>query len=231
MNEPHQIQLMIVDDHPVVRGGLTYALLAFEDIEVVGEADSGEEALRLCGRVQPDVVLMDLVMSGMGGAATTRAIRERYPHVQVVVLTNYQEKQMVREVLQAGAIGYLLKGVSLDELAGAIRAAYAGRPTFAPEVARVLIENADPAQNVGQDLTERQLEVLALVVQGLSNIEIAERLVVSVSTARHHVSQILAKLGASNRAEAAALAVRHGLVKGPNLDDERPYFTGKADQK
>jgi serine phosphatase RsbU (regulator of sigma subunit)/DNA-binding NarL/FixJ family response regulator len=139
MTESNPIRVMLVDDHAVVRSGLAAFLLAFDDLELVGEAGSGEEAVRLCDRAQPDVVLMDLVMPGMDGAAATRAIRDRCPQVQVIALTSFKEKDLVRGALEAGAIGYLLKNVSTDELADAIRAAYAGRPTLAPEAAQTLI--------------------------------------------------------------------------------------------
>ncbi|MCB0191192.1 MAG: response regulator transcription factor [Anaerolineae bacterium] len=204
---------MIVDDHPVIRSGLKYSLLAFDDIEVAGEAGSGKEALRLCSEVQPDVVLMDLMMPDMDGGTTTKAIKEQYSEIQVVALTSFQDKQRMQKVLQAGAMGFLLKNVSIDELGDAIRAAHAGRLTLAPEAAQMLLEPADPPSPPGHNLTERQLQVLALIVQGLSNVQIAEQLVISLSTARHHVSEILTKLGAANRAEAAALAVQHNLVR------------------
>jgi NarL family two-component system response regulator LiaR len=212
MTEANQIAVMIVDDHTVVRNGIRFSLLAFDDIHVVGEAESGQEALRVCDEVQPDVVLMDMVMPGMDGVATTRAILERHPQMQVIALTSFQEGSLVEEALQAGAIGYLLKDVAVDELAEAIRSAYAGRSTLAPAAAQALAQAAMQPSEVDFDLTERQLQVLALIVEGLSNVEIAERLTISLPTARFHVSTILAKLGASNRAEAAAIAVKCDLI-------------------
>lgn len=203
---------MIVDDHAVVRRGLAAFLLAFDDLELAGEARDGEEAVRICAQTQPDVILMDLVMPGMDGAAATQAVRQNSPQTQVVILTSFNEVEMVQKALQAGAIGYLLKDVEADELAGAIRAAHAGRPTLAPEATRALIHAANQLPKPGFDLSEREREVLALMVKGLNNVEIAERLIISRSTVKYHVSSILSKLGATNRAEAVALAVQHHLV-------------------
>ena len=215
MGESDQIRVMTVDDHEILRGGIRFLLLAFDDIELVGEAHSGEEALRLCDEVQPDVVLMDIMMPGMDGVETTKALRKQYPNVQVLVLTSFHNGDLVHSVMQAGAVGYLLKGVSMDELAEAIRATYAGRPTLAPEAVQALVQSAGSPLKLGDDLTDRERETLALLVQGLSNAEIADHLVVSTAAAKYHVSSILSKLGAANRTEAAALALQHHLVSKP----------------
>ena len=208
---------MLVDDHAVVRSGLATFLYAYEDFELVGEASDGEEALRLCGRVRPDVILMDLIMPRMDGATATRAIRERYPDVQILVLTSFKEDNLVHDALKSGAIGYLLKNVTSDELANAIRAAYRGRSTLAPEAAEVLIHAATHQDTppVGHDLTEREREVLDLMVKGLDNNKIAETLVVSRSTVKFHVSNILSKLYATSRTEAVVVAIQHHLVSQP----------------
>ncbi|MBN1138977.1 MAG: response regulator transcription factor [Anaerolineae bacterium] len=203
---------MVVDDHTVVRGGLRFFLLSVDDIELVAEAASGQEALALCDQAQPDVVLMDMIMPGMSGAETTRLLRQRHPQTQVIALTSFQEDDLVQKALQAGAIGYLLKDIPIDDLAQAIRAAHAGRSTLAPEAMQALVQATARQPVAGDELTGRQKEVLALVVAGLSNDEIASRLVISPATVRYHVSTILSKLGAANRAEAAALAVKYRLT-------------------
>ena len=212
MPDSNRIRVMIVDDHAMVRRGLAAFLKVFDDLEMIGEAASGEEAVRLVATVQPDVVLMDLVMDRMDGPSATRAIRQRCPNIQVVALTSFGEEALVQKALQAGAISYLLKNVSADELAAAIRAAHIGRSTLAPEAAEALIHAATQPPAPGFDLTARERDVLELMIKGLSNVAIAERLVVSQSTIKTHVSSILAKLGVTGRTEAVALAVQHHLV-------------------
>jgi NarL family two-component system response regulator LiaR len=205
-------RVMIVDDHAMVRSGLAAFLSVDEDCELVGEAESGAHALRLCAEVSPDVVLMDLMMPAMDGVETTRALRTRFPAVQVIALTSFPEERLIQDVLEAGALSYLLKNVSADELSRAIRAAHAGRPTLAPEAAQALISKVTRPKPVGHDLSAREREVLGLMVQGLRNPEIAERLVVARSTVKFHVSSILGKLGVQSRTEAVALAVQQRLA-------------------
>lgn len=208
------IRVMLVDDHAVVRSGLSAFLMAYDDLELVGDAGSGEKAVALCQQLKPDVVLMDLVMPGMDGATATRRIRENCPDIQVIALTSFKEEELVKGALQAGAIGYLLKDVAADELANAIRAAFTGKPTLSSEAAQVLIQTTQhPAEKPGFDLTDREREVLVLIVEGLNNKQIADRLVVSLSTAKFHVSSILTKLNAASRTEAATTALKNNLVQ------------------
>jgi NarL family two-component system response regulator LiaR len=206
------IRVMIVDDHAMVRRGLAAFLKAHTDLELVGEARNGEQALQMCARARPDVILMDLVMPEMDGTTATRLVRERHPQMHVIALTSFQEKELVQKALRAGATSYLLKNVSAHDLAAAIRAAHAGRSTLAPEAIQALVQADNQEPVPGHDLSAREREVLALLVKGLSNPEIAARLSVSRSTAKAHVSNILSKLDVSNRAEAVALAVQHNLV-------------------
>jgi two-component system, NarL family, response regulator LiaR len=212
MGQTSPIRVMTVDDHEILRGGIRFSLLAFDDLEFVGEAQSGEEALRRCGELRPDVVLMDLAMPGMDGVETTQALLARQPQVQVLVLSSFHDPEMVQRAMQAGAIGYLVKGVSAERLVQAIREAYAGRPTLAPEAVQALVRRPAPAPGLGSDLTEREREVLALLADGLTNLEIGRRLTVSVSTVKYHLRGIYSKLGAANRAEAVALALQNQLI-------------------
>ena len=207
------IRVMLVDDHTMVRRGLAAFLKVFDDLQLAGEAESGAAAIQLCAEVLPDVVLMDMVMPDMDGAAATRAIRQQFPQVQVIALTSFKEGDLVKNALEAGAIGYLLKDVSADELVKAIRAAHAGRATLSPEAAQALVETANQPPTPGHDLTERELEVLALMVEGLNNTQIAGRLMVSSSTVKSHVSNILSKLGVASRTEAVTLALRSRLIR------------------
>ena len=206
------IRVVIVDDHELVRGGLETILGLFADIALVGQADSGAAAVRLCAETRPDVVLMDLVLpGGMDGAEATKEIVSTCPGTRVLALTSFSDPELIQRVLRAGALGCLLKNVSGKELAEAIRRAHAGTSTLAPEAADALVHAISSPVEARAGLTRRERDVLKLMVEGLTNAEIAERLVVSLSTVKTHVSSIIAKLGASTRTEAAAIAVREHL--------------------
>lgn len=209
--ESPKIKVMIVDDHAVVRSGLRAFLSVIPDLELVGEAGGGDEAVVRCGLLKPDVVLMDLMMPGTNGVAATRLIREKNPQVHVLALTSFEEDNLVQEALQAGAVGYLMKTLSAHELANAIRSAHKGKMTLSPEAAEALVRvSADSAP--ANELTEREREVLKLMVDGLENPEIASALVISLSTVKYHISNILAKLGVDNRVAAVTKAIHKNLV-------------------
>lgn len=212
MTTSKQIRILLADDHMMVRSGLATVLAVYDDMKLVGEAGDGEEAIRLCESLRPDVVLMDLLMPNVDGVAATRTIKERWPETQVIALTSFKDKEYVEGALKAGASGYLLKNVSAEELVGAIRRAVAGQPSLSPEAARVLIQKVNQPQTPGDDLTDREKEILSWMVKGLNNTQIAAKLFVSQSTIKFHVSNILAKLGVTGRTEAVALAVKNRLV-------------------
>jgi NarL family two-component system response regulator LiaR len=212
MNVSQTIRVMLVDDHNVVRSGLATFLKAYDDLELVGEAKNGFEAVNLCREKNPDVILMDLMMPEMDGIEATRAILEDCPDIKIIAMTSFDEEELVHGVLAAGAISYLLKNVSSDELAKAIRNAVSGQSTLSPEAARVLVQGTRPTKQPAMDLTEREMEVLNLVVQGNSNQLIAETLFISLATVKAHISSILSKLQVSSRAEAIAYAIKNKLI-------------------
>jgi DNA-binding NarL/FixJ family response regulator len=206
------IRVLLVDDHDVVREGLQTFLSEESDFNIVGEASNGLEAVNLAVALKPDVVLMDLLMPGMDGVEATRRIRTTLPASQVLVLTSYADHQHVRDALQAGAIGYILKDVLKRDLVQAIRHAAQGRPTLHPEAQRQLIQQVvSPAPTLIETLTEREREVLSLIAQGRSNKEIAAGLHLTEGTVKGYVSAILAKLGVADRTQAALYAVKHGF--------------------
>ena len=206
------IRVMLVDDHTMVRRGLATFLRVFDDLELAGEAENGQAAIQLCAKLLPDVILMDMVMPDMNGATATRIIRQQFPDVQVIALTSFKEEELVKSALEAGAIGYLLKDVSADELVRAIRSAHAGRATLSPEAAQALVHAASQPPAPGYDLTEREREVLSLMIEGWNNTQIAGKLTVSPSTVKSHVSNILSKLGVASRTEAVTLALRNRII-------------------
>lgn len=207
------IRLLIVDDHMLVRQGIRQLLAAAPDIEIVGEADCGEGALSLCADLIPDIVLMDLRMPGMGGVAATETIRRAHPDIRIIGLSTFAEGHTVNTMIASGARAHLPKSVTFDELIDAIRKVQAGMTIANPNGSGAPDRNGEKAATI----TGQQRRVLALMVKGFTNPEIANYLSLSVSTANYHVSAILAKLGVSNRAEAVAIAVREQLADESDL--------------
>ena len=218
MHSSAPIRVMIVDDHELLRGGLALFLGACSDLQLVGQGANGAEAVRLVEQAHPDVVLMDLVMPEMDGVTATSAIRQAHPEIQVIALTSFSDADLVQRALQAGAIGYLLKNASIDEISAAIYAAQRGKPTLAPEAFRVLVNASPPIGPSGYDLTAREREILRLMAEGLNNHEIAERLAISLSTVKTHISNLLTKLRVGNRIEAISLALQCHLAEEPTQD-------------
>lgn len=206
------ITVMIVDDHLMVRDGLKVFLSVYDDIQVIGEAENGAEAVRLYPQLKPDVVLMDMVMPKMDGPAAISRMRERGWPVQVIALTSFDDQAMVQKAVQAGAVGFLHKDVHADKLAGAIRDAAQGKGTLDAAATQALIESAQRPERLGGDLTPREREVLGLLVQGKTNRELSRELNISEATVRLHVSNILAKLQTSNRTEAVSVALQNKLI-------------------
>jgi NarL family two-component system response regulator LiaR len=212
VSEEQLIRVLLVDDHLLVRDGLSLLLSTFDNVEVVGVAADGQEAITLCNQLQPDIILMDIMMPNIDGPTATARICADHPQVKVIALTSFVDEELVQKAIQAGAIGYLLKNASADQLAEAIQAAIQGRATFDPAVAQVLVEAAGQPPSPGFDLTPREKEVLALLVDGKRNKDIAQELSLSMGTVRVYVSNILSKLEAGNRTEAVSLALKHNLV-------------------
>jgi len=206
------IKVLVVDDHTVVRSGLSKFLLVHKDFKLVGEASDGEEAVQMTALHRPDVILMDLMMPGVDGITATRRIHTKYPGIKIIALTSFSEQSMVEGALQAGAAGYLQKNVTEVELANAIRSAHAGRMTLSPEASLVLAEALTQPHLPGSDLTEREREVMRLMVDGYNNNEIASRLVISLGTVKFHISNIFQKLGVDSRVEAVKLDFDRKLI-------------------
>jgi len=213
MNASNPIRVLIVDDHPMVRGGLKEFIFAYEWMDAVGEAQNGVEAVEFCARQDVDVVLMDMVMPLMDGGEATRRILALGKPVKVIILTSFHEQDLVQQALRAGATSYLLKNVTAAELAEAIRAASGGFSTLAPEATRALVHSDPHNPGPGFDLTDREREVLALLVKGLSNQEISNNLHISMATVKYHLTRLFSKLGAKNRIEAVTTAIEFNLVK------------------
>ena len=211
MTESNSIRVMLVDDHAVVRSGLSAFLSTFPDLELVGEAGNGDEAIACCEWLRPDVILMDLMMPGTDGVTAMKVIHQKYPKVRMIALTSFQENALVERALKAGANGYLMKNVSANELATAIRSVYQGKITLSVEATEALIHARLQANEI-EELTEREREVLKLMVEGLSNAQIGDRLVIGLSTVKFHIGNILMKLGVENRVAAVTMAMQKKLV-------------------
>lgn len=216
MNDTTIITIVLVDDHTIVRNGVKGFLETQPDFQVVGEADSGEGAIKLVEELVPDIVLMDLVMPGMGGVEATARIKQASPHTQVVVLTSYHDDIHIFPAIKAGALSYLLKDIRPDELAVAVRAAAIGEAVINPRVAARLVKELRSDKETSNPflaLTEREKEVLYLIAEGLSNIQISQKLVLSEKTIKGHVSNILGKLHLGDRTQAAVFAWKQGVVE------------------
>ncbi|HCF51941.1 MAG TPA: DNA-binding response regulator [Bacillus sp. (in: Bacteria)] len=214
-----KIKVLLVDDHTVVLKGLAFFLSTQEDLELVGEANNGKEALVKVGETTPDVILMDLYMPEMDGVEATAYIKKEYPNVKVIVLTSFSDQAHVLPALRAGASGYILKDVEPDQLVEAIRSAYKGNIQLHPDIANALLSQTLPVEEKEEEssiqvdvLTARENEVLQLLAKGMSNKEIASVLVITEKTVKAHVSSILSKLNLSDRTQAALYAVKNGIV-------------------
>jgi NarL family two-component system response regulator LiaR len=207
------IRVMVADDHSQIHLGLNVLQDTYADLSLVSHASNGQEAIDLCEESRPDVIIMDVVMPVMDGIAATRIIHERYPDIKILALSSFQDDESIHEMMSAGAVGYVLKNASLDELANSIRAVHSGANVFSGEVAQTLLR---PYQPVGPTkdygLSARELEVLTLMVKGYNNKQIAHQLTISEPTVKFHVSRILAKLQVSGRVEAVAIAVEKHLT-------------------
>jgi NarL family two-component system response regulator LiaR len=209
--EQMPIRILIIDDHEMVRRGLATLLRTSDGLLLVGEGADGYEAIELCAELHPDVVLMDLLMPGMDGFQAMAVIAERFPDVRLIALSSASDPETVTAAMQAGAMSYLLKNVSNEKLAAAVRSACNGERVFSPEVTETLIKAAmNPEPHFR--LTVRELEVLRLLVAGKNNVEIAQAISLSRSTVKYHVSAIISKLGVNNRAEAIVVALKHHLI-------------------
>ncbi len=214
MNGQAKIRVLIVDDHDMVRHGLTVLLQSFAQMEVVGQLGDARMLLALCAAVQPDVILMDVLMPHISGVEATKQIHDKYPFIQIVALSSTSDESQITDMLKAGALSYILKSGSIDDVVNAVIAAHRGDPTLATEATNVLLSGIIRPNKVGFNLSKQELRVLAFVVEGLNNREIADRLVVSQSTVKAHVGNILTKLDTRSRTKAIAIAIRTHILEG-----------------
>jgi two-component system, NarL family, response regulator LiaR len=215
MGEKNKIKVMIVDDHPLVRHGIKTVFEAYDDILLVAEAENGREAIKMCDKYMPDVVLMDMIMPVLDGVEATEQIIKNWPDVKIIALTSFNDEDLIRKSLKAGAVSYILKNISGARLVKTIKDVYKGKLALSSQATKILLSELREPPDKTIKLTEREKEILALIVEGLSNKQIAERLFLSNSTVQFHVSNVLSKLGASKRTEAAYLALKQKLVKSP----------------
>ncbi len=215
MTGKNRIKVLLADDHPLVRYGMKTYFEACDDICLVGEAENGREAIEICEKHLPDVVLMDVIMPELDGIKATSHILKKWPNIKIIILTSFIDKELIENSLKAGASSYLLKNESGERIVRAIRDAYQGRSSLSSEATRILISEVRDPLSKKFELTKREKEVLFLMVEGLSNKEIAKRLTLSTSTIQFHITNILSKLGVSKRTEAIYLALKQKLVKLP----------------
>ncbi len=212
MKKSKVIRILIADDHSITRSGLKTILSVYDDLSLVGEAKNGVEAIDMCNKVNPDVVLMDLDMPVMDGVMATIKIRKKYPNIKIIALTSFVDKQLVRDALNAGAISYIIKNISPDELTSSIRDSFYGKTTLAPEATKAVVEELKNPSKEKFNLTIQESKILKLLTKGLSNKEIAEKLFISNHTVKFHIGNILNKLGAASRTEAVFIATKNNLV-------------------
>lgn len=211
----NKIKVLIADDHPLVRYGIKTFLETYDDIYIVGEAENGREAIEICEEHLPDVVLMDVRMPGLNGIEATNHILKKRPNIKVIILTTFVDKELIENSLNAGASSYLLKNESGERIARVIRDAYQGKSNLSPEATKIMISEVRNPLSKRYQLTKREKEILSLMVEGLSNKEIAKRLTLSTSTIQFHITNILSKFGVSKRTEAIYLALKRKLLKLP----------------
>jgi len=210
--DTHRIRVLLVDDHRHIHQIVMTLLTDVDDIELVGQASNGNEALLLYLEHRPDIVLMDIMMPGMGGLETTRRLRQQYPDSKIIVLSNFQDDEIVRDLLKEGAVGYILKTALVRDLVNTIRITYLGNTVLSAGIAPIVLKPAElkPSRDFG--LTQRELEVLKLVAEGLNNGEIAQKLTISQSTVKFHINNLVQKMHVQTRAEAIVLAARNNLI-------------------
>ncbi|MFC2159419.1 response regulator [Actinomycetota bacterium] len=215
MKEKNIIKIIVVDDHPLVRHGIKTLIDGYDDLDLIAEAENGKEALKLCEKYSPDIILMDMVMPELDGAETTRQILKRWPDIKIIALTSFNEKDLIIKAIKAGAKNYILKNISGEKLVKTINDVYNDEIELSSKTSKVLLSEygKKPAKKI--KLSEREKEVLTLLVEGLSNKEISKKLFLSNSTVQFHVSNLLSKLGASKRTEAVYKALKEKLVELP----------------